>query len=299
MSDKRKRYWVGGLAAVLLLPGLLGLYLVERRSRSPTGVTATVRAESLYLKSGPGVLFDRLGAYRRWAPVAVLGQAAGGDWLYVEGTDGWIGWMAREHLFVSGDGASVPEVSVARGLHVQGTVSDSFQQPVAGAALSFSPEDGGPTTGFIVHTDAEGEFHAFFPEGSAGRWVVQVVGLDCRAPVMDAECELSEYYLAPAQAEVTLPGDAPLAFVYHRAATFLRGVVHDSTGRPMDGIRVVAESEAGAASTGLTAGDGQFRLPAAEGLWQVYALRAGQSSDPVRVRHEANGAEPPIVIVAP
>lgn len=299
LNSKYKKFLVRGLVLTLILTGMFYFYLAEQRFRSPTGVTATVKADVLYLKSGPGVLFERLGHYPRWTDVRVLGQAFGGDWLNVATSDGKQGWMAKEFLFVNGDVTALPNSDLRGIIPVIGLVTDSLQNPVAGVALSFTPGDSDPNLAFTVHTDAGGHFFAYFPAQADSKWTIQVAGLDCSAPVVDSQCEVSQYYLAPRQAEVTIPPAEPPAFVYHAATAFIQGVVHDANGQLVAGIRVTGYQADGAVTTGITSRAGQFRLPAAEGQWEISTLQAGQSSATLQVSVGADGSEQLVELIVP
>lgn len=65
---------------------------------TPKGVTATVllnQEESINVRSGPGVFFDKVGVLLPGQQAAVLGRSAGGDWVMIDypGGPNNIGWI--------------------------------------------------------------------------------------------------------------------------------------------------------------------------------------------------------------
>ena len=65
---------------------------------TPKGVTATVllnQEDSVNVRSGPGVFFDKVGVILPGQEVAVLGRSTGGDWVMIDypGGPNNIGWI--------------------------------------------------------------------------------------------------------------------------------------------------------------------------------------------------------------
>ena len=65
---------------------------------TPEGVTATVlldQEDPVNIRSGPGVLFDKIGSLQHGQTVSVSGRSAGGDWLMIDypGDPGNFGWV--------------------------------------------------------------------------------------------------------------------------------------------------------------------------------------------------------------
>jgi uncharacterized protein YraI len=65
---------------------------------TPKGVTATVllnQEESINVRSGPGVFFDKVGVLLPGQEAAVRGRSAGGDWVMIDypGGPNNIGWI--------------------------------------------------------------------------------------------------------------------------------------------------------------------------------------------------------------
>lgn len=65
---------------------------------TPKGVTATVllnQEESINVRSGPGVFFDKVGVLLPGQEAAVKGRSAGGDWVMIDypGGPNNIGWI--------------------------------------------------------------------------------------------------------------------------------------------------------------------------------------------------------------
>ena len=65
---------------------------------TPKGVTATVflnQEESINVRSGPGIFFDKVGVLLPGQEAPVLGRSAGGDWILVDypGGPNNLGWV--------------------------------------------------------------------------------------------------------------------------------------------------------------------------------------------------------------
>ncbi len=73
----------------------------------PSGVTATVTASALNIRSGPGIGYERIGVAFQGQTVTILGRNAAANWAYVD-YRGLRGWMAAWYLRISGDFGSVP-----------------------------------------------------------------------------------------------------------------------------------------------------------------------------------------------
>jgi uncharacterized protein YraI len=293
MKTKLSKYLVGSIIIVVIIVTLLYTF------RSTLPVLATVQANSLYLKSGPSELFERVGLYPKWSIVTVLGIVPGEQWVYVETSDEQIGWMSTDYLWIIGEPSSLPELEITNGLQLSGTVTDFQDTPVTGVMLAIRENDTNSNERITVRTNSEGKFHAFIPEGKTRYWDVSVVGHDCNNHLVDVNCELAGYYLKPAQMKVDLAQDEPLAFVYEAGSTNLQGTVLNNQGTPTGNIRVIAQRSDGAKTWGLVSKAGTFALAVSEGQWEVYALKAEQVGTIVSVDIDKDGLATSIVIPAP
>ena len=73
---------------------------------TPEGVTATVlldQEDSVNVRSGPGVFFDKVGVLLPGQKVAVSGRSAGGDWVLIDypGAPGNYGWVYSPVIYIS------------------------------------------------------------------------------------------------------------------------------------------------------------------------------------------------------
>ena len=75
-----------------------------------TGVTATVTAGELNVRSGPSTGYDILGTMENGQTVPVTGRAADNSWLQVN-ANGLSGWSSAAYLNVNGDLNTVPVAS--------------------------------------------------------------------------------------------------------------------------------------------------------------------------------------------
>jgi Tol biopolymer transport system component/uncharacterized protein YraI len=72
------------------------------------------QARSLNVRSGPGVAYARIDAITAGETLTVTGRTAAGDWLAVTLPDGaTTGWASARYLLVTGDVATLPEVTPA------------------------------------------------------------------------------------------------------------------------------------------------------------------------------------------
>ena len=73
---------------------------------TPEGVTATVlldQEDSVNVRSGPGVLFDKVGKLLPGQKVSATGRSAGGDWVIIDypGAPGNYGWVYSPVIYIS------------------------------------------------------------------------------------------------------------------------------------------------------------------------------------------------------
>ena len=73
---------------------------------TPEGVTATVlldQKDSVNVRSGPGVFFEKVGVLLPGQKVSVTGRSAGGDWVIIDypGAPGNFGWVYSPVVYIS------------------------------------------------------------------------------------------------------------------------------------------------------------------------------------------------------
>lgn len=235
-------------------------------------LAATVNVNSLNLRSGPGTLFEVLGTYALNTPVTALGRTPGSDWIQMEDKDGKQGWVFAELLTLEGELQSLPVLGPPDNLTISGKVIDSTGLPVNGVQIQVTAQLFQIAVQFVTRTNAEGIFYAFFPPDTVGVWLIEVIGTDCDSRIVDANCNVVEYFLYNDSAYVQLPANAPLVFVYEKASSFLSGTVQEAGGQPVS-MRVFATRSDGAIATAISSATGSFTLPVSAGVWKVYAVQ--------------------------
>ncbi len=93
------------LARVYEATAALRLTELARPPLNPTegGPLATVKADILNVRAGPGTEYDIVGRLPRGVEVPVLARNEAGDWLIIVKPDGDQGWIAAEYAEVSVD----------------------------------------------------------------------------------------------------------------------------------------------------------------------------------------------------
>ncbi len=76
----------------------------------PGSVPATVQAQGINVRAGPGTDFPIVGGLSQGAQVTVLGQNQAGDWLQIQLPDGGQGWVFAPLVALSGDVEALPVV---------------------------------------------------------------------------------------------------------------------------------------------------------------------------------------------
>ena len=175
---------------------------------------ATVNVQVINLRAGPGTGFDVLGKYAQDAPVAVIGRALGDEWLLVETPAGQLGWMTYIFLAMETPLETLPIITSAYNILVKGTVTDSNGEPVDKVTVAIYQQTIAGELRSDDVTNSAGEFFAFLPNGSQGRFSVAIVGVDCESSIMDDECTYEGAFDANGIAEITLPSTDPVNFIY-------------------------------------------------------------------------------------
>jgi hypothetical protein len=76
-----------------------------------TPITATVEAEALNVRTGPGVEYDRIGVVRKGDGLDVVARTPAGDWLKVIAPDGTEGWVAVAYITLNAAPDEIPEAA--------------------------------------------------------------------------------------------------------------------------------------------------------------------------------------------
>ena len=105
-------------------------------------INATVKAEALNMRTGPGVEYDRIGVVREGDVLDVVARTPAGDWLKVRGPDGTEGWVAAGYVTLDIAPGEVPEAA-----EIPPPPSPPAQTPSPTAAVSLETPVSPPSAG--------------------------------------------------------------------------------------------------------------------------------------------------------
>ncbi len=156
----------------------------------PTGIVlqafpAKVAVSVINLRTGPGTAHDVLGKFAQDADIAVIGKAQGDEWVLVETPNGQIGWMILVFLTLDTPVEELPTLPVTYSMIVHGSVKDASGTPVDKVLIAVYQQTVAGELRSDDLTDSNGEFYAYLPYGSQGKFSVQIVGVDCASSIMD------------------------------------------------------------------------------------------------------------------
>jgi hypothetical protein len=151
-----KRYAIRILMVVVLLSALLTIvYTVQDpilvQAQQPTGSIPTVTplstgptgtvkvgyGESIYVRSGPGTLYNQVGVLLPGATVSVLGKTVSGDWLLISypGVSGGQGWVWALYMDVTPGELPIMEIPPTPTPKITATID-----PTMAAQFVITPE---------------------------------------------------------------------------------------------------------------------------------------------------------------
>lgn len=189
---------------------------IEPPQGSPTPFTpfaASVAVDNLNLRQQPGHLSGILRMLMKDAPLSVLGQAPGGEWIYVQTTEGDRGWVYWQLISSPTDLRACPVVNPEGAQVVRGQLTNQAGRAVTG--VQFALEQGSQRTD--ATTDSDGIFYAFFPPSASGEWVASYVAIRCESSLMDADCSCPAGLCNgtdPVSINFSLPSEGTLTFVW-------------------------------------------------------------------------------------
>ncbi len=175
----------------------------------------TITAQNVNLRQGPGTLYPSLGQLQEGAKVTAYGKARGDDWIYIE-TGKLSGWVstAFTSLYQTGQVASLTIKETGSSVVIHGQVSESNGAPLAGVEFAvFQGKESSKPADTRGHSLSDGSFYLYLPPGSSGVWRVSLTGVDCKSPIMDANCNYTGAFM-PRFTDITLPDDQVLNFMY-------------------------------------------------------------------------------------
>ena len=186
----------------------------------PTAVTtpytpfsARSAVDSLNLRVQPGHLSEIVRMLVLDTPLTVLGQTPGGEWIFVQTTEGITGWVFWQLITSDTDLRACP-VLIPEGIQtVRGQLTDKAGQPVMG--VQFAVEQGDQRSDGM--TDAQGIFYVFLPADASGEWVASFTAISCDSPLMDANCNCRVGACNgpdPVSINFSLPTEGTLTFIW-------------------------------------------------------------------------------------
>jgi hypothetical protein len=181
---------------------------------APVTFDADIAAASLNLRTGPSLLHDILNLYQQGEVVTLVGSAPGHEWVKVILKDGKTGWMYVPHLTLKGDVTSLPVLPISESLVIQGKVMDASGQAVQGIDVGITRTGGAQRVRVNGMTDSSGTFYAYAPVEYQGTWLAAVIGVDCKSPIVDANCRYAGAFTPGEGIQVTLPQNAEILFTY-------------------------------------------------------------------------------------
>ena len=187
-------------------------------SVTPTGevfgeVYVYTIVENVNLRVQPGMLFQVSRVLAQNTRLRLLGQAPGGEWLYVRNDESVSGWVNINVVKIGYDGPPAPIVEPTDVILVTGKVVTSLGSPVSG--VGFAITQGSRRTD--ASTDETGQFYAYLPRNMSGTWQVGYVSIACTSNTMDANCNCISGLCGKANPEnisITLPPNGVLNFVW-------------------------------------------------------------------------------------
>lgn len=271
---------------------------------TPSGpISAQVAVEFLNLRAGPSTFFEVLESIPAGRDVLATGRDDSGTWVQVEISgandedEKTLGWFSAALLNFQGNPAFLPLVEFPFDQRVRVSVADSDGNPIPGIVVAFIHREGTLERRNDVVTGEDGLALTTLPTNLLGTLDIQIVGVDCTSPVMDAACQLRGYYELSGRAFLLIPQREAVAFQYEAASTEISGTVTDARGNPVVGIQVVAVRDDGAESVGLTGAEGAFSIPAGPGIWQVFSVRYNPRAESDAVTVEVTDETPDAVEV--
>jgi hypothetical protein len=178
-----------------------------------TPFTAKPAVEGLNLRVQPGHLSEIIRMLDEDAVLSVLGQTPGGEWIFVQNSEGISGWVFK-YLLTSASDLNACPVLIPDGVQVvRGQLTDKAGLPLRG--VQFAVEQGDQRSDGI--TDAGGIFFVFLPASASGEWVASYTAINCSSPLMDADCNCLPGACNgpdPVSINFSLPTEGTLTFIW-------------------------------------------------------------------------------------
>jgi len=178
---------------------------------------ATAMVDNLMLRTNPGYLFPALRMIQQNTSLLVLGQAPGGEWIFVQMPSNESGWVFAKLLVSDQPLDLIPFIQPENVQLVKGHVGDANNQPVNGVQFAITQGQGMDAPRNDAMTDINGFFYAFMPLTASGEWYVSYVAIACTSNRMDANCNWKSGIALqpePAGTFIALPQTSTLEFTW-------------------------------------------------------------------------------------
>lgn len=167
-------------------------------------VNATIVFDNYLLRTGPGRVFDHWGIYEESETVLVIARSLGQDWVYVQASDYYSGWMNTIGLESVVGFSSLPLMDVPDAILIKGHVWNVDGSPAQYIGVAFQPlNNSDPDLMDNVMTSADGAWYAYLPADTRGEWVIGPNAYGCPPDVPTGEC--SHVGTFPPAQTITLP----------------------------------------------------------------------------------------------
>lgn len=178
---------------------------------------ATAMVDNLMLRTNPGYLFPALRVIQQNTSLLVLGQAPGGEWIFVQMPSDESGWVFAKLLVSDQPLDLIPFIQPENVQLVKGHVVNTNDQPINGVQFAITQGQGTDAPRNDAMTDANGDFYAFMPLAASGEWYISYVAIACTSNLMDANCNWKSgtaLQPEPAGTFITLPQAKTLEFIW-------------------------------------------------------------------------------------
>lgn len=176
-------------------------------------IEATINVENLFLRKGPGFMFDYVRTYDTGERVAILMREPGNNWVLVQTADNRSGWMNLNYLSFNGDVTSLPVISVTGVQIIRGRVLRTDMTPATKIGVSIARvNDPGPDFEDYTMSNAFGEWYLYLPPEMRGDWVIGVNAYSPDSNAVDSSGNLVGGF--PGAQKITLPLQADVSFEF-------------------------------------------------------------------------------------
>jgi hypothetical protein len=179
---------------------------------------ATVTVDHLNVRANPGYLFDVMASAAKGVELMVLGQAPGGEWIFIQQGSSTRGWVFAQLIKPSQDLKGIPVIEPKDVQLVKGKVVDPAGAAVSGIQFTLLQGAGASLQRNDAVTDETGVFYAFMPKDAAGQWTVAYTAVSCTSNTMDENCNCRNAVCGsahPSETTITLPQAVTLDFTWN------------------------------------------------------------------------------------